>query len=119
MITQCKFCQKDMAYVPLTVSRSGRSATFHAHYCHNCNYEFVPLGNMKNHHLYRMVGGRMYRWTYEETTNVARIWYIGQPGVPGVSPNKDLKLLKTFEEHFPEVTPQNVEDKLKLVLVFL
>lgn len=120
MKIDCKFCQKEMAYVPLTLSHSGISAiTVPAYYCHGCNYEYAPIGGMKNHHLYRMVGEKMYRWSYEETTNVARIWYVGKPGVPGVSPNSDLKLLKSFEEHFPEVTPQNVEDKLKLVLVFL
>lgn len=117
---QCKFCQKEMKYVPLVLSHSGISAiTIPAHFCETCSYEYAPLGGMKNHHLYRMINERMYRWSYEETTNVARVWYVGTPGTPGVSPNKDLQLLKSFEEHFPEVTPENVEEKLKLVLVFL
>lgn len=109
-----------MAFVPLTLSHTGMSAiTINAYWCEKCYYEYAPLGGMINHHLYKMIGDRMFRWSYEETTDVARIWYIGSPGIPGVSPNKDLKLLKTFEEHFPMVTPDNVEEKLKLVVTFL
>jgi hypothetical protein len=116
----CKFCRKEMVYVPLTVSHPGfGSTTFHAHFCFDCNYEYAPIGGMRNHHLYRKIGDRMYRWSYDEATGATRIWYIGTPGVPGESPNKDLELLKSFNEPIPPVTPENVEDKLKLVLVFL
>jgi hypothetical protein len=108
-----------MAHVPLVISHNGMSALqLNAYYCYNCNYEYAPIGGMKNHHLYRIINDKMYRWSFEETTNVARVWYVGEPGIPGETPNKKLELLKSFEERFPEVTPQNVEEKLRLVLVF-
>ncbi len=116
----CKFCQKETAYVPLTLSHSGISAIkINAYFCHDCQYEYAPIGGMKYHHLYKMVNNRMYRWSIEDTTKVARLWYVGQPGIPGQVPNKDLKILKTFEDHYPEITPENVERKLKFILLFL
>ena len=109
-----------MAYVPLTMSHSGISAIrITAYFCYDCNYEYAPIGGMKNHHLYKKLSTGMYRWSYDETTQTARVWYIGKPGVPGESPNEDLKLLKSFEDNHSDVNPDNVEEKLKLVLTFL
>ena len=102
----------------MTITHGQHSYTFHPYYCHTCNYEYVKMGSMINHHLYRMIGDRMFRWSHEETTNVARVWYIGSPGIPGVSPNKDLELLQSFEDNLPIVTPDNVEDKIRLVVTF-
>jgi len=46
------------------------------------------------------------------------LWYIGEPGEPGVRPNRKLKMLKTFSNP-PEVTPENVERKIRFMLLFL
>ena len=102
-----------MEYKPLTLRSSH---TFDVHYCYNCNYEVVKgWGN----NLYVSIGNRMYRWSITDEDSVARIWYIGEPGVPGVRANRKMFLVKTFNDHFPQITPQNIEQKLKFMLLFL
>ncbi len=115
----CVFCQKQTAYVPLTVMHGLSGHKYSVYYCYDCSYEYAPIGGMRHHHLYKMINNRMYRWSWEDKTEKARLWYVGKPGEPGVRPNEDMKLIKTFEKYFPQVTPENIEKKLKFMLLFL
>ncbi len=127
MIKQpCKFCLKDMVYVPLPIKYKSRSlgATslgpkqIEAYFCYDCSYEYVRMGiDIENHHLYTVVNNRTYRWSLEY--GVAHIWYVGEPGIPGAQPNRKMFLVKTFKEGFPAITPQNIERKMRFMLLFL
>jgi hypothetical protein len=114
----CKFCQKDTVYVPLQVKKW----TFEVHYCYDCAAEFVDhkIDYGKTVHLYTTVNDRMYRWSILEDIDgyVGHLWYIAEPGEPGIKPNRKLKLLKTFHEP-PEIVPENVARKISIMLVFL
>ena len=115
----CRFCQKAADYVPLQVSPKHR---FEVHYCFNCQAEFVDhkIDCGKTVHLYTSISNRMYRWSIMEDIDgyAGSLWYIGEPGEPGVRPNRKLKMLKTFSNP-PEVTPENVERKIRFMLLFL
>lgn len=61
----------------------------------------------------------MYRWSVEDDGKLGRLWHVGQPGVPGIEPNRKMFLIKSFKESLPTITPQNIEEKLRFILVFL
>lgn len=113
MTRPCDFCQKDTAYVPLTITSTRK---FEVHYCYDCGAEFVE--NTGGVHLYTEIRGKMYRWSMEEEGTVGRLWSVGEPGVPGIHPNRKMFLIKSFKNP-PAITPQNINNKVKLILVFL
>jgi len=116
----CKFCQKETDYVPLVIKGGNGDNSFHTfevYYCYGCAAEFVEWRAAPATHLYTTINNRMYRWSIG--TESCHIWYVGKPGEPGVRPNKDLKLVKTFKSDFPQITPENIERKLRFILLFL
>jgi len=122
MTLLCKFCQEEAAYVPLIIKGGNGDNNFHTfdvHYCYNCAAEYVKWSSSNSIHLYTIINTRTYRWTLNEGGATAYLWYVGEPGEPGVRPNRKMKLVKTFSEHFPPITPENIERKLRFMLLFL
>jgi hypothetical protein len=122
MTQTCTFCHKDAVYVPLVVkAKNGRSThrVFEVYYCYDCKAEYVHFGNIKNHHLYTTINNRMYRWSVEIDGAMGRLWYVGEPGEPGVTPNRKMELVKNFHAIYPAITPGNIQEKLKFILLFL
>lgn len=119
MTPPCKFCQKDTVYVPLQVSPKHK---FEVHYCYGCQAEFVDhkIDYGKVIHLYTTINTRMYRWSLMEDEDGynGHLWYIGEPGEPGIRPNRKVKIIKTFSCP-PEITPENIERKIRIMLLFL
>jgi|SRR5579864_1466590 len=116
----CKFCQKEAVYVPLQfASPSGKKHVMQVHYCYDCAAEYVNWGQVKSTHLYTFINNRTYRWSVELDGSLGRLWHIGEPGVPGKSPNRELTVVKNFGERYPTITPQNVNEKLRFILLFL
>lgn len=111
----CVYCQKETVYVPLQIKKH----KFEVHYCYDCAAEYVSWGQIKSKHLYTTINNRMYRWSVELDGALGRLWYIEEPGEPGRSPNKGLKMVKNFGSNYPTITPQNVNDKLRFILLFL
>lgn len=115
----CRYCQRDAIYVPLRVSDR---RTFEVHYCFDCNAEYVDYGSNNGLaiHLYTKFNDKMYRWsiTEHEKGSAGYLWYVGEPGEPGVRPNRKLKLLKHFNEPHT-IIPSNVESKIRFMLLFL
>jgi hypothetical protein len=111
----CKFCQKETIYAPLHYG--GRK--FEVYYCFDCMTEYVHWANINNVHQYAMINDRMYRWSIELDGTLGRLWYVAEPGTPGKIPNKGLKLVKSFKQNYPTITPQNIQEKLRFILLFL
>jgi hypothetical protein len=120
----CNFCQKEATYAPLTikgVTTPDRYRKLRVHYCTDCAAEYVYWendGQLAAINLYVIINAKMYRWSTTLGEKVARLWYVKEPGLPGVQPNKGLNLLKSFEDH-PDLTPENVAEKIKFMLPFL
>jgi hypothetical protein len=117
----CKFCGRPAPYAPLEeVSRYGMSVYF----CHHCQSEYLHYqsGNISGINLYTKINGETYRWSCTPDRKIASLWYIGDPGIPGEKVNKDLQCIRQFDadkgDIFPEMTPQNVEAKIRMLLVF-
>lgn len=110
----CRFCNNDMVAVPLVIG----TRTLEVYFCYTCQSEYVDWGGIVSIHLYTQINNKTYRWSIEENGNVGRLWHVAEPGIPGERPNRKLKLVKYFK-HFPNITPSNVERKLKFMLLFL
>lgn len=116
-----------MVYVPLQVKYKSRSlgATslnphhkIIVHYCYDCKYERAQFGDSVNYHLYTEINNKTYRWSLEY--GMAQLWYVGEPGIPGQEPNRQMKRLQSFKDGcYPEITPQSIERKLRFMLLFL
>lgn len=122
---QCKFCGQAAPYTPLyDESAASLQERVAIYYCHTCRAEFLFYtdSSLASSSLYTKINGKMYRWT-EISTGCAMLWLVGQPGTPGVAVNKDLKMIKSFDIHdgdiIPDVTPRNVNEKIRTWLVFL
>lgn len=126
----CKYCQQEAEYKPIERVEAVGGKIY---WCGTCNCEIVhwQKGNsVISHSLYTTVNGRMFRWT---TTNedppFAALWRVGKPGIVGIFINEDVKCIATFgdisdsslgvSDVIPEITPQNIQDKLSKYLPFL
>lgn len=114
----CKFCNHEALSKPL----KDVSLHFDVYYCFTCEAEYLYMtkdDELWSYNLYTFINGELYRWSVSGFGN-GHIWYIGSPGVPGEVPNRNAKLIRTFKSlPLPDVTPQNINNKLKTWLTFL
>ena len=115
----CKFCEKSSQYSPL---QEMESHGVRVYFCHDCQAEYLYWsdGGSLSTSLYTTINDKMYRWTVSNNFN-AILWYVTDPGTPGVRKNKSLKFIKEFvnQAEVTTITPQNIVDKLKTYLLFL
>jgi len=119
MNTICHFCNKETANV---TQESWK--ILKVYFCFNCLTEYVHFGENIDPayiHLYTTINNKMYRWStncYDKHQN-GTIAYVKEPGIPGVKLNEGVKGIKTFKSNLPTITPDNVNAKLKFILLFL
>ena len=90
------------------------------HFCDTCQTEYLYWSDDEplSWSLYTIVNGKMYRWTYS-MNGTALLYFVKEPGIPGTRKNNGLeKLYSCPIDAGPEMTPQNVADKIKTILVF-
>lgn len=118
----CSFCGQAAGYAPVpAMERHGASVYF----CHPCQAEYVYFDNtnyLSNTSLYTKINDKTYRWSVQ-SAGPAQIWHIAKPGAPGLFKNEGVSLVKSFNTNngdvIPQLTPQNVNEKLRVWLVFL
>ena len=118
----CKFCKQNVEHRPLKEV----AGTFDIYFCYPCSTEFLYVARDINednevwgYSIYTYINGDLYRWTVSGLGH-GHIWFIGVPGVPGEVPNTNTKLVKTIKQDpLPEVTPTNINFKIKTWLTFL
>jgi hypothetical protein len=114
----CNFCQKEAKYKS--------SARFEKHnlviyFCDACDAEYIfwATGELAATHLYTTINDKCYRWSVSKNSK-AKLWYIREPGESGVRLDQNLKRLKSFASgSYSEITPANIKDKIKFMLLFL
>jgi len=115
----CNFCQKETSdkSISLTPKRNMK-----VDFCAGCLAEYVYWSDEKKTpyaiHLYTTIGDKTYRWSSYHGNTTGHLWFIEEPGVPGITPNRKTKLLKTLQED-PHITPQNISDKIELIILFM
>jgi len=91
-------------------------------FCVTCSAEYVYWMDEKQTpyaiHLYVEIGDKTYRWSSYNGNVTGHLWYIEEPGIPGITNNRKCKLLKTLQED-PQITPQNIADKINFLLLFM
>ena len=114
----CKFCNKETSdkSISLTPKRNMK-----VDFCSDCLAEYVYWSDSNQTpyaiHLYTTIGDKMYRWSSYDGHTTGHLWFIEDPGIPGIQPNRKTKLLKTLQEG-PQITPQNIIEKIKFILLF-
>jgi hypothetical protein len=114
----CQFCGQGAGYAPLP-DRDTKGVSIY--FCHPCQAEYLVYwdGPQASVSLYTEINGETYRWT-STNANTYTLNHIIDPGVPGVRGNGDIKLIRYFRDiPNPNVTPQNVKEKVRTWLVFL
>lgn len=119
MKTICHFCNKQTACVPLN-----ETTFIEVYFCYGCQAEYTYWNACEEPtfvHLYTTINNNMYRWStfFVNKKQRGAIFHVKEPGIPGVKPNKDLKRVKSFSSNLPTITPDNVNVKLKFMLLFL
>lgn len=126
----CDFCHRETKYVPLVIKATvpnfganvaARQRSIRVHFCYGCQAEYVfwlgPNGE-PTVHLYVSINDAVYRWSVDSDGIFGRLWHIKEPGVPGVKQNTKSDLLKTFKGNLPDITPQNIDEKIRFILLW-
>lgn len=125
----CTFCGGVAAYSPLVEMEEHNVKVY---FCSDCRAEYLYFwdsrsenwrlhGNPSSISLYTTINDKMYRWTISSTGD-GLLWYVKNPGVPGSRKNSDMEPVKSFrvkEGAVPDITPQNINDKVRTWLIFL
>lgn len=115
---KCKYCLLESTYSPI------EGFGLHGidiYFCHNCFVECLYVkhsGDKISTSIYCKIEDKMYRWTIINK-NMAHLWEVKVPGEPGLKINKDLVLIKTFKNNIPEITPDNILNKITSWLPFI
>jgi len=116
----CQFCQQFPLYNPLEEMEHYGVKIF---FCHTCKAEYLYWRTNQNYSsvsLYTEIQGKMYRWTYR-TQGYSQLWWVKNPGIPGTRRNRDLQsiLHVSPEEGIPDITPANINSRVRTWLLFL
>jgi hypothetical protein len=117
----CKYCNNEAEYEPLPVFHGGSTRLLSVYYCRPCQAEYICYtkdSQLWRYHLYTTINNKMYRWSAHSSVEGGRLWYIGEPGIPGKQPNKGLVELKYLKD-LQNITPQNIADKISTLLPFI
>lgn len=113
----CKHCEQMAVHAPLPKLEL---LGIHVYFCDPCKAEYVYHEDytMWSESIYVTVNSKMFRWT-RSALGSGQIWFIGVPGIPGVIENKEVSLIKHFDEDIPIINPSNIYKKLHTLLTFL
>jgi len=116
----CRFCQQFPPSAPLEEMESYGVNVF---FCPPCKAEYLYWRTSHNYSsvsLYTEIQGKTYRWTCM-SQGISTLWWVKNPGIPGTRRNIDMQsiLYISPEEGIPDITPANINDKVKIWLLFL
>lgn len=116
MIVYCSFCGKVTPEVKCDgLNKHGLDV----YYCNECSTEYLYWsdGKFAGIYLYVNIGERSYRWSTNSDKTKGYLRRC-QPSPHAETPYP-VKLLASFDAPLPEITPDNIEQKVKTMLVFL
>lgn len=93
-------------------------------FCHKCMVEYIShedRSKVNYYSLYTTINDKVYRWTVSTLERPLYAWlrHVQNPGIPGYMINKDMVVIKRFKDDIPNITPQNINEKVKTYLIFL
>jgi hypothetical protein len=122
-IEKCNFCHQIPSAAPLPEMKAHGIDIY---FCFTCQTEYSywsKSGNLNSYSMYHTIDEKMYRWTVLPSGN-CQLWHVQAPGIPGSRVNKNLKLIIKFNKKDSElpisnITPSNIDEKIRLYLVML
>lgn len=115
---ECIFCHRAVPLTPIEILKD----YMYVYFCHPCQAEYCTLSITNtelSYHIYTMINNKMYRLSHHYNSDRVQIWFIGLPGIPGKLENRELSLILTLSKDIlPEITPDNVNEKLRTYIVF-
>jgi hypothetical protein len=116
----CSHCGGFAGYAPIPEMDYHEADVY---FCHRCQAEYIYFrgtGNLASVSLYTTINGKMYRWSTNRT--IGQLWRIKIPGIPGEKKNEGVEMIRSFNpdvgEAIPNITPENIEEKIRTILVF-
>ncbi len=117
----CSYCGGFAGYAPIPEMDYHEADVY---FCHRCQAEYVYFRrseSLANTSLYTTINGKMYRWS--ENRGIGQLFHIKIPGITGQKKNEGLEMVRAFDpdrgDAVPHITPQNIADKIRTILVFL
>lgn len=122
----CKFCSKTADYSPIhELDSTVFQQRLLVYFCSDCKAEYLVYkrsNKLYSTSLYTKINDRLYRWSVISEDS-AQLWLVKEPGLPGISINKGLSIVKSFfpleGDAIPALTPENINEKIRTWLVFL
>lgn len=116
----CQFCQRKVPYISI---RELEKIGVENHWCDVCRAAYLIWKDSDvpdSCSLYTIIKDKCYCWTTTATGRAA-LWYVKNPGELGKELTHDRELLFSMapEDNQPKITPENVSQKIKTMLVFL
>jgi len=122
----CKFCNKPASYEPIERMEEFSIKVF---FCHPCQAEYLRFYNVfkdelsrtSSVSLYTKINGKTYRWTWQADGN-GQLWHVKNPGTPGRQVNEGMEAIYYVEKENVRglnITPQNIESRVRSWLLFL
>lgn len=118
----CKFCSNMAAYSPLHELDSSINKRIAIYFCVDCKAEYLYWrhnDSLYTWSLYTNINDKVYRWSVIQDDDLASLWLVKVPGVPGIQVNKGVSHIKSFDAPLPDITPTNINEKIRTWLVFL
>lgn len=116
----CDFCKQEAPHTPI---QALESKGLKIYFCENCNTEYTLWNDQTPaaRHMYVTINDKLYRWTITRAGQGVKAYlrYYKDPGIPGAMVNRNQELLQIFTESIPEITPDNIEQKIRFILLFL
>jgi hypothetical protein len=122
MTHPCQFCLGEAQYAPLEVMTQ---YGYEIYFCATCQAEYIyyntPNIKATSVSLYAEVKDKLYRWTaYREGAEIRHtLWWVREPGLPGIKANRKMKCLLSYKEEMPIITPKNIQSKIFSWLPYL
>lgn len=112
----CRFCKNPAEHKPLP---EAETLNMKIYFCFICGAEYSTYCGKLNiyYSLYTFINDRLYRWSTGGVTSY--LYYISGPGTPGMKANSGVALVTSFNTDLVQMTPQNVNEKIKTILTFL
>lgn len=115
----CQFCRFDAFYSPI---KEMEAVNVNVYWCKNCHAEYLQFKDaetISSVSLYTVINTKLYRWTI--SGDRAFLWHVREQGIPGIQANRGCKLLLFLKPGHtkPEMTPDNVNLKIRVYLPFL
>lgn len=116
----CRFCRKEAPHIPIKeLERIGVKN----YWCETCRAEYLIWEDSEITNsctLYTTIKDKCYCWSTTATGRAA-LWYVEDPGELGKEMQKNRRVLFSIapRDNQPTITPENVNQKIKTMLVFL